>query len=87
MQLKKGFMFGEPFSGPLQVTMSFCFQKPKSTKFSYPPKGDCDNFFKSVADAANEIIWNDDSQIVCMTATKQWADDDSITLVVTELEE
>ena len=75
----------EPFEGPLEVRLDCYFQRPKKTDFSYPPRGDCDNMFKSVSDAGNDVLWKDDSQIAKITCTKCWADEDGFVLVVKEL--
>jgi len=76
----------KPLTGPLSVELEIFFKAPKKTAFAYPPRGDCDNLFKSVADAANEILWEDDSQIVEMKCSKKWADSDYFILTVTELD-
>lgn len=75
----------EPFVGPIKVELECFFAKPKKTEFSYPPRGDCDNFFKSVADAGNEVLWQDDSQIVRLVCSKKWSDQDGFRITVTEV--
>ena len=74
----------EPFDGPLEVRLDCYFKRPKKTDFSYPPRGDCDNFFKSVSDAGNEILWKDDSQIVKIICTKSWSDKDWFKISIKE---
>ena len=75
----------EPFEGPIKVELECFFAKPKKTEFSYPPRGDCDNFFKSVADAGNEVLWYDDSQIVRLVCSKKWSDQYGFRITVTEV--
>lgn len=75
----------EPFEGAIEVTLNCYFQKPKKTEFSYPPRGDCDNFFKSVADAGNEVLWKDDSQICKLTCTKAWSTEDGFSITIREI--
>lgn len=77
----------EPFDGPIEVRLDCFFAKPKKTEFSYPPRGDCDNFFKSVADAGNEVLWHDDSQICKLTCTKAWSTEDGFSITVQEIVE
>jgi len=77
-------MCPELFSGPLEVRLECYFKRPKKTEFSYPPKGDCDNMFKSVSDAGNDALWHDDSQIVKITCSKTWADEDGFKIIVRE---
>ena len=74
----------EPFQGPIVVNFIAYMAKPKKTAFSYPPRGDVDNLFKSVADAANEVLWEDDSQIVKMVSQKKWASEDGFEIRVQE---
>lgn len=84
-RLFKG-LCAEPFIGPLNVQFVALMKRPKKTDFTYPPRGDVDNLFKSVADAANEILWEDDSQIVRMVSEKKWADEDGFTIKISEVE-
>jgi Holliday junction resolvase RusA-like endonuclease len=74
----------EPFEGPLSVTFVAYFAKPKKSAFSYPPRGDLDNLFKSVADAGNDVLWKDDSQIVALKAAKRWATEDGFSITIRE---
>lgn len=78
-------MCSEPFDGPIEVRLDCFFAKPKKTAFSYPPKGDCDNMFKSVADAGNDVLWYDDSQICKLTCTKAWASEDGFSITIREI--
>lgn len=74
----------EQFVGPIEVRLDCYFKRPKKTEFSYPPRGDCDNLFKSVSDAGNEVLWHDDSQIIKIICTKSWSDYDGFKLTVKE---
>jgi Holliday junction resolvase RusA-like endonuclease len=76
----------EPFDGPLNVQFVAYFARPKKTSFAYPPRGDVDNLFKSVSDAANKVIWHDDSQIVRMTSEKKWSDIDGFYIKISQVE-
>jgi Holliday junction resolvase RusA-like endonuclease len=60
-----------PFNSQLTVSLWFFAKKPKSTKLSHP-KPDIDNFVKAVFDGCNGIVWNDDSQVVMVDASKHW---------------
>jgi Holliday junction resolvase RusA-like endonuclease len=63
----------EPMAGALEVCVVFSMEKPKSAKREYPSvRPDIDNLLKGVFDAANEIIWMDDSQIVDLHAFKAY---------------
>jgi len=76
----------EPFQGPLLVQFIAYMKRPKKTSFEYPPRGDVDNLFKSIADGANGVLWEDDSQIVRMTSEKRWAEEDGFWIKVSEME-
>lgn len=79
---------GEPYGkdAPLSLEARFGLQRPKTTKKEQPTgKPDVDNYLKLVMDCGNGIIWEDDSQIVEVIATKYWADEPCIMLLVGEL--
>lgn len=64
----------KPISGPLYCKVIFFFAPPKKPKhWLYPVSvrgGDIDNLCKSVLDAANGILWEDDKQIIHLEAFK-----------------
>lgn len=72
----------ERLSGPLEMVLNFYFEIPKSTPKKLrdqmliakirPTKrnGDVDNLFKVVADALNDVAYDDDAQIVQATVNK-----------------
>tara|TARA_R110002020_G_scaffold283736_1_gene499390 strand:+ start:625 stop:957 length:333 start_codon:yes stop_codon:yes gene_type:complete len=64
----------EPLSGPLTVDLEMFVARPKTTKLDRP-KADIDNFVKAVFDVMNGRLWDDDSQVIRLYATKQWAED------------
>lgn len=61
----------KPTSLPICVDLTFVVRRPKSTKLAYP-KPDIDNYVKAVLDACNGKLWQDDSQIVLIYASKLW---------------
>ncbi len=62
--------------GPVDVTILFYLKKPQRPKDAFPcVRPDLDNFLKAVLDAANGILWNDDAQIVSLTAHKRYCDE------------
>ena len=66
---------------PLHAEFRFIFKRPKKTKLSHPHP-DLDNLVKAVADAANEICYRDDTQLVQLTASKAWGDEDQIVMIL-----
>lgn len=74
------------FLGPLRVSMRFVFERPKSVKESKRPhhitKPDLDNLIKTFGDAANGILWHDDSQICELKAIKCYGKMPMLTITV-----
>ena len=62
----------QPFGGPLAVSIELYVKQPKTTERGWP-KADIDNFAKAVLDTMNKKVWEDDSQIISLYVTKQWA--------------
>jgi len=74
------------FTGPVRLMITFYFRRPKTHyrqgKFSHILKKtaphnhtsspDIDNLLKFVMDAGNKIIWNDDSQVEGIFASKTY---------------
>jgi Holliday junction resolvase RusA-like endonuclease len=70
-----GLPSAELLERPVSVSLAFHVERPKTTKLA-APKPDIDNYAKSVLDAFNDagVIWKDDTQVVTLAATKQWAE-------------
>lgn len=71
----------QPLAGPLVVEVNLKMKSPKKPSKAYP-RADVDNYAKGVLDACNGVIWIDDSQIVALIVTKEYALMDSIQLTV-----
>jgi len=77
----------KPLSGGLDVYVTFWLRKPKSVKREFPTtKPDLDNYVKML-DSFNGIFWEDDSQIVTISAQKRYCDHDIEPSVVIEVHE
>ena len=82
-----------PISSAISVHCVFFLKRPKTVKRLYPTgRPDGDNYPKLILDAANEILWADDSQIVFGSYEKRYAASDSevgyeISVVVLNSEE
>ncbi len=89
-QLSTNDRAGLPFKGPLRVSIEFIAKRPKSTKLA-APKADIDNYMKSLFDALTQAgWWEDDSQVVQVSARKRWAApgiEGSIQFLITEATE
>ena len=79
---------GKPLATPLKMTVRVFVRLPKKTVREkgdwHTSRPDLDNVVKSIKDGLNGIAYLDDSQIVYLVATKQWASDD---YVIVEIEE
>jgi Holliday junction resolvase RusA-like endonuclease len=61
--------------GPLTVDLTFFLKKPASSKNFYPVvKPDIDNLVKSILDGFKGVIFEDDKQIIVVTARKFYLD-------------
>lgn len=83
--------------GNLRAVIKFYRQIPKSTtkkdRIEYLAgiqrpivKPDIDNYSKSVLDALNGIIYQDDSQVVSLQADKFYSDDPRVELTIYEMD-
>lgn len=83
----KPFLPSSPVAGPIELELTFVFQRPKShygtgkksdtLKHSVPyfhtVKPDCDNLFKSTVDAMTILgMWGDDKQIASTRIVKTY---------------
>ena len=75
-----------PMSGKLAVDIKCYVTRPKSTKLEYP-RADVDNYSKAILDSLNGKLWDDDSQIIALFISKQWASPDEEGYFVVEIEE
>lgn len=87
----------KPSEMPLTVDIVFYMPIPKSVskkqrkkisegRIRHTKKPDIDNLIKSVLDALNGLAYKDDSQIVKVTAIKQYAETGSTELTIREEE-
>lgn len=58
----------------MEVHAIFYCKRPKTTK-RRDPRGDVDNYVKAILDSCNGIVWDDDDQILRLTASKRWEDE------------
>jgi len=90
----KGQHAGDLLTGPLQVDIIFIMPIPKSGRSQkrkvaaseyQTTKPDIDNLMKSVFDAANQIVWEDDNQVCKVSAQKIYGDVPGIKMGVSKL--
>lgn len=94
----KGFLrssfAAEPMTGPLRITLLFCFPWRKTEKKDVRAKEwalmdkrpDIDNLMKPFFDACNDICFDDDGQIVGVHAIKIRTEEPGIFVKLEELE-
>lgn len=94
----KGFLrssfAAEPMTGPLRITLLFCFPWRKAEKKATKAKGwdfmdkrpDIDNLMKPFFDSCNDICFDDDGQIVSVSALKIRTDEPGIFVKLEELQ-
>lgn len=86
-----------PLTGALSVSLLFYRpvqksisnverQRRLSNQHKSVVKPDTDNYIKSTLDAFNGVLWEDDSQIVKLTAEKRYAEKGKIIITVTQLD-
>lgn len=85
-----------PFFNPLKIAIQFNIEHPKShlkpngelrksAPIQHASKPDIDNLVKFVLDALNGHLYKDDSQIVSLTAIKQYAETSCIEISIDEV--
>lgn len=66
----------KPLTNTLAVSIELHVKRPKKTDKEYP-RPDIDNFAKAILDTMNGKLWEDDTQIISLYVTKQWAEKNS----------
>ena len=83
--------------GPLEAMLEMRFQVPASWSKArraralagvewHTSKPDADNVAKAVLDACNGVVFRDDSQIVMLTATKEFSETPGVRVVIREVQ-
>ena len=92
-QVKK--TLSEPLQGPINLFCSYRmpipkswhkkrFQEARDGRRMHTSKPDLDNLIKFSKDCLNSIAWNDDSQIVMVSAEKFYSDNPATVLYICE---
>ena len=78
------------FEGAVTLTLEFSLVRPKSVSVKKRPhataRGDLSNYVKMFEDAANGILWHDDSQVVKIDAVKFYGERKTIFVCVSRYE-
>ena len=88
---------GPLFTGPLEAVLEMRFPVPASWSKAkraralagvewHTSKPDADNVAKAILDACNGVVFRDDSQIVMLTATKEFSETPGVRVVIREVQ-
>ena len=67
---------------PVAIDLSFFFIKPKKTKYNFPVNGDLDKLTRSVLDALEGIIYNNDASVTNIIASKRYGDIEGVQIKI-----
>ena len=75
----------KPILDPIAITMRFRVKRPKSVKREYPTVApDLDKYVRSVNDGLTGVAFADDSQVIQIIASKEYADSPGVDLEIRE---
>lgn len=83
-------------ANPIEIVINCYFIAPKSTakkkkimmlnnEIKHTKKPDIDNLIKAIFDGLNKIAFNDDSQIISIKATKNYAEQPRVEVEINEI--
>lgn len=61
-------------SDPVVVKIGAWFERPKKSKYEFPPLGDADKLARSILDALTGIVYADDKAVVRLEIQKAWGE-------------
>jgi crossover junction endodeoxyribonuclease RusA len=75
----------KPIDSPIIITMRFRVKKPKTVKRDYPTVApDLDKYIRAVNDGLTGVAFNDDSQVIHITASKVYSDNPGVDIEVSD---
>jgi Holliday junction resolvase RusA-like endonuclease len=75
----------KPILDPIAITMRFRVKRPKSVKRDYPTVApDLDKYIRGVNDGLTGVAFADDSQVVQIIASKEYADKPGVDIEISE---
>lgn len=82
--LKRGLPKFKPVNGQVLMTLNFFFKRAKTvTGTPHTARPDLDNLVKAVLDGLNGVLFEDDSQVFMLVASKRYAKQESIEVIFT----
>jgi Holliday junction resolvase RusA-like endonuclease len=86
--LMRAFAGRQIMTGALAASITFSIKRPRSVSKTRRPwpsvRPDLDNYVKAVMDAANGILWEDDSQVCCLNVEKRYSEIAGVWIAVSE---
>ena len=75
----------KPILDPIAITMRFRVKRPKSVKREYPTVApDLDKYVRSVNDGLTGVAFADDSQVIQIIASKEYADSPGVDIEISD---
>jgi crossover junction endodeoxyribonuclease RusA len=75
----------KPILDPIAITMRFRVKRPKSVNRDYPTVApDLDKYIRGVNDGLTGVAFADDSQVVQIIASKEYADTPGVDIEISE---
>ena len=87
----------EPMEGPVKLVVGVIFEPPASWsawqrgaamegRVAHTGKPDLDNIVKAVKDAMNGVVWGDDSQVIGVSAWKEYGSEAKVGIMVVPID-
>jgi crossover junction endodeoxyribonuclease RusA len=75
----------KPIEGPIKIKIGFGFKRPKTVKRDYPTTPpDTDKLIRAVLDSLTDVAYNDDSQVIEITAKKFYSENYVVDIEITD---
>lgn len=77
-----------PWFGPVRLFLRFLMPRPKSLPlkfFHHTKKPDLDKLCRCIKDSVKGILYEDDSQVVMMEASKEYSEKPGVTIVLSRI--
>ena len=83
--LSARFAGAKPLEGAMGIEVTFRVRRPKTVKREYPSVApDLDKYIRACLDALTGICYIDDSQVIQITASKEYADNPGVDIKISD---
>ena len=74
-----------PIDTPISISMKFRIKRPKTVKRAHPTvPPDLDKYIRGILDSLTGTAYVDDSQVIQITASKEYADSPGVDIEISE---